>query len=85
MTLHEFMLKTGEETYPEPITQGHSGITDQIAPIVAALIEPNACVLDVGCGQGPALEWFEKRGFCVEGIRSLRTKLSTSTLAWASN
>ncbi len=66
--LSRFMLQTAHETYPEARTEGHDYITEQMASKVVALISPGCNALDVGCGQGPALEWFTKHGFFVTGI-----------------
>jgi 2-polyprenyl-3-methyl-5-hydroxy-6-metoxy-1,4-benzoquinol methylase len=67
MTLADFMRQVASETYPEPITEGHLVLTRAIAPVVAALVHPGCQVLDVGCGQGPALEWFTENGFFITG------------------
>jgi SAM-dependent methyltransferase len=66
--LRDFMRQIASETYPEPISEGHTFITEEMAPKVAAFIERGAQVLDVGCGQGPALEWFKKAGYYARGI-----------------
>lgn len=66
--LAEFMQRIAADTYPEPRTQGHDHITESIAPEVAKFLQPGDWVLDVGCGQGPALEWFHKHGFEPRGI-----------------
>lgn len=66
--LESFMAARTAETYPEPVTSQHSEITAQMAALVAPLLPPGASVLDVGCGQGPALEVFAKLGFNAEGI-----------------
>jgi len=63
----DFLAARASESYPEPRTAGHDGITAQMAPIVAALLPAGGSVLDVGAGQGPALEWFSKAGFDVTG------------------
>ena len=68
MTLSEFMAQIAADTYPEPRTSGHDSITARFAPDVAELLEPGAMVRDVGCGQGPALEWFSAAGFHPHGI-----------------
>ncbi len=58
------------KTYPEPISELHSGITNDV---LQKLIEkfsfpPDAKILDVGCGQGPALEFLSKYGYKPVGI-----------------
>lgn len=69
MTPSEFIQARASETYPEPITQGHEDIINlQAGPLVATMLEPGARILDVGCGSGPALRFFEGRGFKIEGI-----------------
>jgi ubiquinone/menaquinone biosynthesis C-methylase UbiE len=39
-----------------------------MAALVAPHLSPGASILDVGCGQGPALEWFTANGFSPLGI-----------------
>lgn len=53
--------------YSEPPTQLHSEITDRMATEVAKHLWPGAFVLDIGCGQGPALDWFSQHGFEIVG------------------
>jgi len=67
MTLSDFIADRAQETYEEKRTEGHDGITAMVAPMVAELLSPMARVLDIGCGQGPALEWFREHGFDVTG------------------
>lgn len=64
----DFIRARGAEVYAEPRTEGHDDITAQMAEIVARLLPAGAQVLDVGCGQGPALEWFSAHGFRPMGI-----------------
>lgn len=66
--LADFIAERATETYPEPRSAGHDGITAKMAAEVAKHLEPMAHVLDVGCGQGPALEWFTREGFTPTGI-----------------
>lgn len=66
--LESFMAARAAETYPEPVTSQHSEITAQMAALVAPLLPPGASVLDVGCGQGPALEWFKEHGHYPIGV-----------------
>lgn len=61
--LAQFIRDRAKETYPEPITEGHSAITAQMAERVAKHLPEGALVIDIGCGQGPALEWFKEHGF----------------------
>lgn len=66
--LLEFVSRCGMEAYPEPRTEGHDKITAQAAMVLARLLPLNARILDIGSGQGPALEWFTQNGFQIEGI-----------------
>lgn len=66
--LAQFIDDRAKEVYPEPRTEGHDGITEAMAKEVCKFIAPGAYVLDVGCGQGPAMEWFAKNGFIARGI-----------------
>ncbi len=66
--LAEFMANVARDVYPEPISEGHTAITKEMASVVAKRLMPGARVLDVGCGQGPALEWFTQAGFKSFGI-----------------
>ena len=66
--LAEFMFKSARDTYPEPRTSGHDGITHSQLAKVCALIPKCGEVLDVGCGQGPALEWLRANGYNGTGI-----------------
>ena len=66
--LSNFIAARAAEIYPEPRTTGHDGITAQMAPLVAAMLPAGASVLDVGCGQGPALDWFKENGHYPIGI-----------------
>jgi SAM-dependent methyltransferase len=66
--ISDFIAARAAETYPEPRTTGHDGLTAQMAPLVAAMLPTGASVLDVGCGQGPALDWFQQHGHYPVGI-----------------
>ena len=66
--LADFIRARAAETYPEPRMAGHTDLTARMAALVAPLLPPGAAVLDVGCGQGPALEWFTAHGFSAYGI-----------------
>lgn len=66
----EFLEKLEYNVYPELPSQLHSDITQRA---VARLTELQALhngirVLDVGCGQGPALELFDQPGVTAVGI-----------------
>src|ERR1035438_7930031 len=64
----QFMQDVAKTVYSEPRTPGHDQIIEMMAPKVAKLIPAHGTILDVGCGQGPALEWFKKAGFDIRGI-----------------
>ena len=61
--LSDFIEARAAETYPEPRTFGHDDLTRQMAEIVAKHLPIGARIWDVGCGEGPALEWFTAHGF----------------------
>ena len=79
MNLSQFMATVAKDTYPEPRTGGHDKITSVMAPKAAALIPASGRVLDIGCGQGPALEWFTNRGFRAHGIALNETDVRECT------
>jgi ubiquinone/menaquinone biosynthesis C-methylase UbiE len=62
------MARIALDTYPEPRTPGHDGITHSQLAKVCALVPNGGEVLDVGCGQGPALDWLKEHGFSGTGI-----------------
>jgi SAM-dependent methyltransferase len=68
--LENFLERIKSETYPEAPTALHSQITQQalsrLWPVMA--LPAGAHVLDVGCGQGVALEEFKSRGCDAIGI-----------------
>ena len=65
--LAEFVRARAQETYPEPPSEGHDEITRKVLPEVTARLDDGWSVLDVGCGQGVALEEFQSRGYVVTG------------------
>lgn len=67
MTFSQFIEARHHEAYPEERSTGHNEITNLMAGIVAPLLPAGGNVLDVGCGKGPALEWFKNAGFDVTG------------------
>lgn len=68
--LIDFIDKIEKETYPEPSATIHTEITrrmlDQILP--QHQIPQSAKILDVGCGQGPALDILMQKGYRATGI-----------------
>lgn len=66
-----FIDRVEKETYPEAPSEIHSQIT---ASVLDALlpkypIEKTSRILDIGCGQGPALDLFREKGYtAVTGI-----------------
>jgi SAM-dependent methyltransferase len=68
--LEGFLERIQQETYPEPPRQVHIEITAKMIPQVLELakLSGGSKVLDVGCGQGVALEWFVKAGLAPIGI-----------------
>lgn len=68
MTINDFIKARSDETYPEPASIGHTSIIEQVCPLVSEKLKSGAMILDVGCGQGAALEWFTEKGFKAFGI-----------------
>ncbi len=62
------MLDRVDETYPEPATDLHGSISDNMVQEHLRDVPKRAKVLDVGCGQGVVLHLFRKRGFDAVGI-----------------
>jgi SAM-dependent methyltransferase len=58
------------DTYPEPPTEPHFSITNQMIDRLLSTYQfpPTGKVLDIGCGQGQALERFSGRGLSPVGI-----------------
>ena len=58
------------DTYPEIPSEPHISITRQMVERLAATcrLPAGAKVLDVGCGQGTALDLFERQGYVPTGI-----------------
>lgn len=65
-----FLEMLERQVYPEPPSQLHTEITQRAMTHLIELKQFNtgARVLDVGCGQGPALELFEKTGVTAVGV-----------------
>jgi len=68
--LESFLKKIKKETYSEPISEVHTTITNKMFEYVSDKfqIASNNKVLDVGCGQGVALELFVEQNFSPIGI-----------------
>lgn len=68
--LENFLKKIKLDTYPEPISALHTNITRQMFKLFIDKYQlpPQAKILDIGCGQGVALEMFTKNGFEPIGI-----------------
>jgi SAM-dependent methyltransferase len=63
--LVSFIDKIEGETYPEAPTYLHSEVTGKALDILISqqYINKNSRILDVGCGQGPALDLFRDKGY----------------------
>lgn len=68
--LEKFFARLQSETYPESPSNIHTAITEQMIGFFFQhySLPASAKVLDVGCGQGVALERFQARGFRPVGI-----------------
>ena len=68
--LKSFIETSYTEVYPEPLSKLHSTITEKVLPHIVKKfnISTSARILDVGCGQGVALNLFKKLGFSPIGI-----------------
>ncbi|MDD2540883.1 MAG: class I SAM-dependent methyltransferase [Desulfuromonadaceae bacterium] len=60
-----FINKIESETYPETPSSIHSAITAKMLDMLLCKynISTAARILDIGCGQGPALEIFREKGY----------------------
>lgn len=63
--LVSFIEKIEGETYPEAPSYIHSEITSKVLDTILPQynIAQNARILDIGCGQGPALDIFRDKGY----------------------
>jgi SAM-dependent methyltransferase len=68
--LHHFLGQLQGDIYPEPPSEPHVTITAQTIRFLLENrhIAPGERVLDVGCGQGGALELFARHGLPATGI-----------------
>lgn len=65
-----FLERIKNETYPEPPSELHTAITVRMIDefLNKHPLSEDKRILDVGCGQGVALERFESKGFSPIGI-----------------
>src|SRR5437016_5598985 len=63
--LVSFVNKIESETYPEAPSFIHSEITGKVLDVLLPQYQINqsARILDIGCGQGPALNIFRAKGY----------------------
>ena len=68
--LNRFLDAIERDVYPEATSQIHSEITQVALDKLAGMfpLGPATRVLDVGCGQGPALQYFQERACDYLGI-----------------
>lgn len=68
--LTDFLNKIAEDVYPEPPSALHAEITHKALVQLHDLggLRPGMQVLDVGCGQGPALSYFREQGTDCLGV-----------------
>ena len=66
----DFLEKVKKSVYPEPPTATHTEITQKAIEYLCGKypLAPNSKILDVGCGQGVALDIFSKNGYVPVGI-----------------
>lgn len=65
-----FIDKIQGQTYPEPVSEMHAYITRKMIDdfLNRYPLASDAKILDVGCGQGPALDIFREKGYRAVGI-----------------
>ena len=68
--LENFLTRIQLDIYPEPPTQLHNDLTQKMFSYVVqnGYLTAGSRILDIGCGQGVALELFSKHGFSPVGI-----------------
>lgn len=66
----DFLAMTVDQTYPETPSEPHTSVTGIMLDKVLALsgLRSSGRILDVGCGQGPALDVIRDRGYHAVGI-----------------
>ncbi|MBD1936068.1 class I SAM-dependent methyltransferase [Microcoleus sp. FACHB-68] len=68
--IENFLQKTRDDIYPEPPSPEHTRLTYKLFDFCLKRINlpTQAKILDVGCGQGIALEMFKEKGYLPVGI-----------------
>jgi SAM-dependent methyltransferase len=68
--LEAFIHKVQNQSYAEALSQTHLDVTETMLPQVIKRygIPREGRILDVGCGQGPALQWLKDNGYRPLGI-----------------
>lgn len=67
--LEAFLGRLAAQTYPEPPSELHTSVIDRMLNYAIGKYPPEGpAILDVGCGQGAALERFTAAGFRPVGI-----------------
>ncbi len=68
--LDAFLKQVNSDIYPEPSSDIHNAITGQVLNLLIenGQLKSGARVLDIGCGQGVALEIFKQHGMPATGI-----------------
>lgn len=68
--LSHFLDKLASDVYPEYPSELHAGITNRMLDYFLERweLDKDARVLDVGCGQGAALELFRQHGLTATGV-----------------
>jgi SAM-dependent methyltransferase len=64
-----YLNRLARDVYPEPVTSNHKELTHKsFHRFVLPQKDNIAVALDVGCGQGPALELFKQHGIAAVGV-----------------
>jgi cyclopropane fatty-acyl-phospholipid synthase-like methyltransferase len=68
--IERFLENIREDIYPEHPTATHTEITERMFDHFnnRYRLQPNSKVLDIGCGQGVALDLFARQGFSPIGV-----------------